>query len=121
MKNLIELHALRMQEKAIKARINAILPAAEEEALSLAPNGGQFTHEGLTFQLQLTDVIDFSDHHRYKGEEAVLWRKKKQAQDLSKNYTKALTEEMSGLIDSFRKTHPNWQPDEVKKVVKCLW
>ena len=118
--NLIELHALRMQEKAIKARINAISPAAEEEALSLAPNGGQFTHEGLTFQLQLTEVIDFSDHHRYKGEEAVLWRKKKQAQDLSKNYTKALTEEMSGLIDSFRKTHPNWQPDEVKKVVKCL-
>ena len=64
--------------------------------------------------------LSLSDHHRYKGEEAVLWRKKKQAQDLSKNYTKALTEEMSGLIDSFRKTHPNWQPDEVKKVVKCL-
>ena len=119
-KNLIELHELRAQEKAIKARINAISKAAEEEALSLAPKGGQFTHEGLTFQLQLTEVIDFSDHHRYKGEEAVLWRKKKQAQDLSKNYTKALTEEMSGLIDSFRKTHPNWQPDEVKKVVKCL-
>ncbi len=86
MKNLIELHELRAQEKAIKARINVISPAAEEEALSLAPNGGQFTHEGLTFQLQLTDV----------------------------------TEEMAGLIDSFRKTHPNWQPDEVKKVVKCL-
>ena len=120
MKNLIELHELRAQEKAIKARINAISKAAEEEALSLAPKGGQFTCEGLTFQLQLTEVIDFSDHHRYKGEEAVLWRKKKQAQDLSKNYTKALTEEMSGLIDSFRKTHPNWQPDEVKKVVKCL-
>ena len=65
--NLIELHELRAQEKAIKARINVISPAAEEEALALAPNGGQFTHEGLTFQLQLTDVIDFSDHHRYKA------------------------------------------------------
>ena len=62
MKNLIELHELRAQEKAIKARINAISNAAEQEALSLAPNGGQFTHEGLTFQLQLTEVIDFSDH-----------------------------------------------------------
>ena len=123
--NLKELRELRIQEKAIKARIDEISGKATDEAVAiLAAKGlekGEFEVEGVgKFQLQLTEVIDFSDHHRYKGEEAVLWRKKKQAQDLSKNYTKALTEEMSGLIDSFRKTHPNWQPDEVKKVVKCL-
>ena len=123
--NLKELRELRNQEKAIKARIDEISGKAADEAVAiLAAKGlekGEFEVEGVgKFQLQLTDVIDFSDHHRYKGEEAVLWRKKKQAQDLSKNYTKALTEEMAGLIDSFRKTHPNWQPDEVKKVVKCL-
>ena len=120
MNPLIELHALRMQEKAIKARIEQIHEAAEQEALTLAPEGGEFTCEGLSFQLQLTEVLDMSNTHRYKTKEAIAWRQKKAAQDQAKNYVQALTKEMAALVKSFRQTHPNWQPDERKLTVKCL-
>ena len=73
-----------------------------------------------TFQLQLTEVIDFSDYHRYKGEDAVRWREKKAAQDQAKKYSAALTKEMKGIVDAFVAQHPHWEPDEVKATVKCI-
>ena len=54
--------------KAAEVRISEISDQATAEALTLAPNGGEFTDEGHTFQLQLTEVIDMSNHHRYKDE-----------------------------------------------------
>ena len=121
MKNLIELRELRAQEKAIKARIDEVSGEATKEALVIAPEGGEFEVEGVgTFQLQLTEVIDFSDYHRYKGEDAVRWREKKAAQDQAKKYSAALTKEMKGIVDAFVAQHPHWEPDEIKATVKCI-
>jgi len=119
--NLKELRELRQTIKACEARINEISDAATEEAVALAPNGGEFTIEGVgTFQLQKTDVIDMSNHHRYKDEDAQRWRTKKAAQDRSKKYSAALTKEMKGIVDAFVAQHPDWEPDEVKLTVKCI-
>jgi len=120
MKALQELRELRQTIKACEARINEISDAATEEAVALAPNGGEFTADGHRFQLQKTDVIDMTDYNRYKGEDAKRWRTKKAAQDRSKKYSAALTKEMKGIVDAFVAQHPDWEPDEVKLTVKCI-
>ena len=117
---LQELHTLRQSIKAAESRISTISDQATKEALTLAPNGGEFTADGLTFCLQRTEVIDMSNHHRYKDEDAQRWRTKKAAQDQSKKYSSALTKEMKGIIEAFVAQHPDWEPDEVKLTVKCL-
>ena len=118
--NLIELRELRNTIKACEARINEISDAATQEAVALAPNGGEFTADGYRFQLQKTEVIDMSNHHRYKDEDAQRWRTKKAAQDQAKKYSAALTREMKGIVDAFVAQHPDWQPDEIKLTVKVL-
>ena len=117
---LSELRKLRNTIKACEARIDEISDQATEEAIALAPNGGEFIAEGHRFQLQKTEVIDMSNYNRYKGEDAVRWRQKKAAQDQSKKYSSALTKEMKGIVEAFVAQHPDWEPDEVKLTVKCL-
>ena len=117
---LSELRELRNTIKACEARIDEISDQATEEAIALAPNGGEFIADGHRFQLQKTDVIDMSNYNRYKGEDAVRWRQKKAAQDQSKKYSSALTKEMKGIVEAFVAQHPDWEPDEVKLTVKCL-
>ena len=123
--NLKELRELRNTIKACEARIDEISGKATEEAVAiLAEKGlekGEFEVEGVgTFQLQRTDVIDMSNHHRYKDEDAQRWRTKKAAQDQSKKYSAALTKEMKGIVDAFVAQHPDWEPDDIKLTVKCL-
>ncbi|MBR1878589.1 MAG: hypothetical protein IJ814_06265 [Paludibacteraceae bacterium] len=118
--NLKELRELRNQEKVIKARIDAISDAATQEALTIAPDGGEFTIEGHRFQLQRTQVIDMANFHRYKDEQAQRWRARKDAQDQAKKYSAALTKEMKAIVDGFLATHPYWEPDEVKLTVKVI-
>ena len=117
---LSELRKLRNTIKACEARIDEISDQATEEAIALAPNGGEFIADGHRFQLQKTEVIDMSNYNRYKGEDAVRWRQKKAAQDQSKKYSSALTKEMKGIVEAFVAQHPDWEPDEVKLTVKCL-
>jgi len=117
---LSELRKLRNTIKACEARIDEISDQATEEAIALAPNGGEFIAEGHRFQLQKTDVIDMSNYSRYKGEDAVRWRQKKAAQDQSKKYSSALTKEMKGIVEAFVAQHPDWEPDEVKLTVKVI-
>ena len=122
--NLKELRELRNTIKACEARIDEISDAATEEAVAiLAEKGldrGELEADGHKFQLQRTEVIDMSNHHRYKDEDAQRWRTKKAAQDQAKKYSSALTKEMKGIVDAFVATHPDWEPDEVKLTVKCL-
>ena len=122
--NLSELRDLRNTIKACEARISEISDDATNEAIAiLAEKGldrGELEAEGHTFQLQRTEVIDMSNHHRYKDEDAQRWRTKKAAQDQSKKYSSALTKEMKGIVDAFVAQHPDWEPDEVKLTVKCL-
>ena len=120
MNALQELRTLRQTIKAAETRISEISDQATAEALSLAPNGGEFTADGHRFQLQKTEVIDMSNYNRYKGEDAVRWRQKKAAQDQSKKYSYALTKEMKGIVEAFVAQHPDWEPDEVKLTVKVL-
>ena len=123
--NLAALRDLRTQEKAIKARIDSISDAATSEAVAiLAAIGldrGEFDVLGIgTFQLQRTDVIDMSNYNRYKGEDAIRWRKKNEQKTQSSKYQTALTREMKGITDAFVATHPDWEPDEVKLTVKVI-
>lgn len=117
---LNELFALRQTIKMAESRIATISDLALSEALQLAPTGGEFKADGHSFQLQRTEVIDMSDYHRYKDEDAVRWRKKKAEQDAARKKAAALTREMKGITEAFAADHPEWQPDEVKLVVKCI-
>jgi len=118
--NLKELRELRNTIKAAEARINEISDRATEEALALAPDGGEFTADGHRFQLQRTEVIDMTNAHRYKDDDAKRWREKAKAKANAKAYTAALTKEMKGITDAFVATHPDWEPDEIKLTVKVL-
>ena len=120
MKALQELRELRNTIKACEARIDKISDQATKEALSLAPNGGEFTDEGHTFQLQRTNVINMSNFKRYKGKDAQRWREKANAKANAKAYTAALTKEMKGIVDAFIKQHPDWESDDITLTVKCL-
>ena len=122
--NLSELRDLRAQEKAIKARIEQISNDATKEALSILARDnkdhGELTADGHKFQVQMTTVIDMSDFRRYKGEDAIRWRTKKEAQDQTKKYSAALTKEMKAITDGFITMHPDWTPDDTKVTIKCI-
>ena len=122
--NLKELRELRNTIKACEARIDEISDAATEEAVAILTekglDRGELEADGHKFQLQRTEVIDMSNHHRYKDEDAQRWRTKKAAQDQAKKYSSALTKEMKGIVDAFVAQHPDWEPDDVKLTVKCL-
>ena len=113
---LSELRELRNTIKACEARIDEISDQATEEAIALAPNGGEFIAEGHRFQLQKTDVIDMSNYSRYKGEDAVRWRQKKAAQDQSKKYSSALTKEMKAAAKLLEFEHAAYLRDKIKKL-----
>ncbi len=118
---LKELHELREQEKAIKARIDEISDEATQEAVALAPDGGEFEVEGIgTFQLQMTEVIDMMNSRRYKGEDAKRWRALARLRDFAKKTASAYTKEMAAIVKAFVATHPDWEADEVKLTVKVI-
>ncbi len=123
--NLKEMRELRNTIKACEARINEISDAATNEAVAILAehnlDRGEFTDEdGLRYQLQRTDVFDMANYNRYKSEDAVRWRKKNEAREQSRKYTAALTREMKGITDAFVAQHPDWQPDDIKLVLKVL-
>ena len=123
--NLKALRELRIQEKAIKASIDSISDAATQEAVDiLAAKGqekGEFEVEGVgTFQLQRTDVYDLADHKKYKGEEAVNWRKEAKKKIKEQNAVKACTAAMNGYVKTFVELNPDKEPDEIKLTVKVI-
>ena len=123
--NLKLLRELRMQEKAIKARIDEISDAATDEAVAiLAAQGlekGEFEVEGVgTFQLQRTEVFDFSDFRKYKEEEAVNWRAKAKERIKAQSKVKACTASMAGYVKTFAELNPDKEPDEIKLTVKVI-
>ena len=123
--NLKEMRSLRNTIKACEARINEISDAATNEAVAILAkqnlDRGEFSDEdGQRYQLQRTDVFDMANYNRYKTEDAVRWRQKKEAQDQARKYSAALTREMKGITDAFVAQHPDWQPDDIKLVLKVL-
>ena len=123
--NLKEMRSLRNTIKACEARINEISDAATNEAVAILAkhnlDRGEFRDEdGQRYQLQRTDIFDMANYNRYKTEDAVRWRQKKEAQDQARKYSAALTREMKGITDAFVAQHPNWQPDDFNLVLKVL-
>ena len=124
-KNLEQLRSLRTQEKAIKARIDEISTEATNEAVAiLAAKGldrGEFEIEGVgTFQLQRTDVFDLADYNKYKGEEAVGYRKEAKKKVKAQSLVKACTAAMNGHLKTFVELNPDKEPDEIKLTVKVI-
>ena len=123
--NLKKLHELRMQEKAVKARIDEISDAATDEAVAiLAEKGlvkGEFEIEGVgTFQLQRTEVFDFANYHKYQQEQAVKWRENAREKIKEQNSVKARTALMAGYVKTFAELNPDKEPDEIKLTVKVI-
>ena len=124
-KNLEQLRSLRTQEKAIKARIDEISTEATNEAVAiLAAKGldrGEFEIEGVgTFQLQRTDVFDLADYNKYKGEEAVGYRKEAKKKIKAQSLVKACTAAMNGHLKTYIELNPDKEPDEIKLTVKVI-
>ncbi len=123
--HLSELRELRIQEKAIKARIDEISGKATEEAVAiLAAKGlekGEFEVEGVgKFQLQRTESFDFSDYRRYPQEQAVKWRENAKEKTKEQNLVKARTAVMNGYVKTFVELYPDKEPDEIKLTVKFI-
>ena len=122
--NLKALRELRIQEKAIKARIDSISDAATSEAVAiLAAQGkdrGEFEIDGQKFQLQRTDVFDFTDYNKYKQEQAVKWRNEAKEKVKEQMLVKARTAVMNGYVKTFVELYPDKEPDEVKLTVKVI-
>ncbi len=123
--NLKELRELRIQEKAIKARIDEISGKATDEAVAiLAAKGlekGEFEVEGVgRFQLQRTESFDFADYRRYPQEQAVKWRKNAKEKTKEQDLVKARTAVMNGYVKTFVELYPDKEPDEIKLTVKCI-
>ena len=123
--NLKELRELRIQEKAIKARIDEISGKATEEAVAiLAAQGeikGEFEVEGVgKFQLQRTESFDFADYRRYPQEQAVKWRENAKEKTKEQNLVKARTAVMNGYVKTFVELYPDKEPDEIKLTVKVV-
>ena len=123
--NLKELRELRIQEKAIKARIDEISGKATEEAVTiLAAKGlkkGEFEVEGVgKFQLQRTESFDFVDYRRYPQEQAVKWRDNAKEKTKEQNLVKARTAVMNGYVKTFVELYPDKEPDEIKLTVKVI-
>ena len=123
--NLKLLRELRTQEKALKARIDEISPLAADEAVAiLAAKGldrGEFDVDGVgSFQLQRTDVFNLADYNKYKGEEAVNWRKEAKKKCKNQGLVKACTAAMAGFLKTFVELNPDKEPDEIKLTVKCV-
>ena len=116
---LTELWSLRKLIAACETRIKEISDDALQEALTHTQKG-EFIHDGHKYQLQRTEVFDMSNYNRYKGEDAIRWRSKKEAQATARKYAAALTKEMDAIVKSFVTLHPDWTPDETKLTVKVI-
>ena len=123
--NLKALRTLRNEIKEREARISQISDAATQEAVAfLAAKGldhGEFTIPDVgTFQLQRTEVFDFSDYRRYPQEQAVKWRENAKEKVKEQNLVKARTAVMNGYVKTFVELYPDKEPDEIKLIVKII-
>ncbi|MBO4519112.1 MAG: hypothetical protein J5704_03645 [Paludibacteraceae bacterium] len=117
---LQELRELRIQEKAIKARIDSIKDQAAIEAQAFT-DGGKFEFLGHHYTLDVDEIYDLiGKPQKYTMPEAVTYRQKAKEQKSLKTQSAALTAELRTIRENFPANHPNIEPDEVNYSVKCL-
>ena len=117
---LQELRELRIQEKALKARIDLIKDQAAIEAQAFT-QGGKFEFLGHNYILERDETFDFvGKPQKYTMPEGVEYRKKTVEQKEYKTKSSAITKALKAIKDAFPVTHPNIEPDEITYTVKCL-
>ena len=115
--NLKLLRDLRIQEKAIKARIESVKPLAIEEAKALQPDGGKFTIDGIgDFVLDKDPVLNIE---KSTSEEAIEYRKLGREQKIYKGKSAELTRKMKGFYDAFKKKFARKATDFIY-TLKCV-
>ena len=122
---LVETSVLKQLIESCKARIEEIEPEAKllaEQVLEeLGETSGKFEHEGHHYTLDVTPVFDIvGKPQKYTMPEGVEYRKKALEQAEHKKESTKLTRKMKEIMDNFPEDHPNIEPDEVKKTLKCL-
>ncbi len=111
--NLAALRELRMQEKAIKAAIDKVLPLAKNEAIIITANqGGKFSVEGVgEFTLDVIPILEKDPENKNdtapdiftsRDENAVAYRKNLKEQNGFKAQAAALTKTIKGFYDAFK-------------------
>ena len=121
--NLAALRELRIQEKALKAAIDQVLPLAKDEAIIITANqGGKFSIDGVgDFILDVVPVYDLSDYRRYKEEEAKQWRSDKREQRAARTMASPFTASMRTLMNNFIKRYrATKEPDSIDYSLKCV-
>ena len=124
MNALQELRTLRAQIKSANERISQITAQATQQAVDiLAAQGkdrGEFTIDGCTYQLQVTEVYDFSNYCKYKDNECINWRANAKAKAELQNRIKTITRDMKTDLKNWTDTHHDSEPDTLELVVKCI-
>ena len=122
---LLESTVLKQLIESCKARLEGIEPEAKKLAESklseIGEKSGKFEHEGHHYTLDVTEVFDIvGKPQKYTMPEGVEYRKKAAEQAEHKKESAKLTRKMKEIMDNFPEDHPNIDPDEVKKTLKCL-
>lgn len=111
--NLKALRELRIQEKALKAQLDIVLPLAKDEAKIITANqGGKFTIDGVgDFVLDVNPILEKDpenpndtapDIFTSRDENAIAYRKNLKEQNGYKAQASALTKTIKGFYDAFR-------------------
>ena len=111
--NLKALRELRIQEKALKAAIDQVLPLAKNEAIIITANqGGKFSVDGIgEFVLDVNPILEKDpenpndtapDIFTSRDESAVAYRKNLKEQNGFKAQAAALTKTIKGFYDAFK-------------------
>jgi len=122
---LVETSVLKQLIESCKARVEELEPEAkkmaEKKLVEKGEVSGKFDHEGHHYTLDVTPVFDIvGKPQKYNAEDGVLYRKKFKEQTELKKASAKLTREMKDIVDDFPDNHPNMEPDEVKKTLKCI-
>jgi hypothetical protein len=122
---LVESSILKQLIESCKARVDEIETAAkklaENKLAKIGQTSGKFDHEGHHYTLDVTPIFDIvGKPQKYTMPEGVDYRKKAAEQAELKKESAKLTRKMKNIMDDFPKDHPNIDPDEVKKTLKCL-
>ena len=122
---LIESSVLKQLIESCKERVDEIEPEAkllaEQMLADRGENSGKFEHEGHHYTLDVTPIFDIvGKPQKYTMPEGVEYRRKAAEQAEHKKESAKLTRKMKTIMDNFPEDHPNIEPDEIKKTLKCL-
>ena len=122
---LEETSVLKQLIESCKVRVDVLEPEAKrlaEDALKESgETNGKFEHNGHHYTLDVTPVFDIvGKPQKYTMPLGVEYRKYAKEQAEYKKQSAKLTRDMKALMDELPESHPNIEPDGVKKTLKCL-